>query len=305
MSDTLALVLSEMMFVICGIVCLVTAIRALKNETGKYTTFAFWTVLAIIFVFGKLIPRTVVGYLIVVLAIISLSKQVTKGNFEPLDKKVCTEHAHKLGNYIFIPALTLGVVAMVLSQLKLASTIAIGTGSICAIAVGFAITKAKPREVTSDTTKLLMTVGAASLLPQLLAGLGSVFTSAGVGDVISSFASGVVPDGSILIGIIVYVLGMVMFTVIMGNAFAAFAVITVGIGIPFVIAQGGNPAVVGALGMTAGYCGTLMTPMAANFNIVSAAIMECKDDKEVIKAQVPVALTLIVVHIVLMYLLAF
>jgi len=59
---------------------------------------------------------------------------------------------------------------------------------------------------------------------------------------------------------------MVIFTMIMGNAFAAFSVITAGIGIPFIIKNGGNPAVIGALGMTAGYCGTLMTPMAANFN---------------------------------------
>lgn len=50
--------------------------------------------------------------------------------------------------------------------------------------------------------------------------------------------------------------------------FAAFSVITVGIGIPFLIAQGADPVVVGALGLTAGYCGTLMTPMAANFNIL-------------------------------------
>ncbi|MCB6314216.1 DUF979 domain-containing protein, partial [Gordonibacter pamelaeae] len=72
----------------------------------------------------------------------------------------------------------------------------------------------------------------------------------------------------------IYCLGMVIFTMIMGNAFAAFSVITLGIGIPFVIAQGGNPVVVGALGMTCGFCGTLLTPMAANFNIVPTAVLE-------------------------------
>ena len=48
---------------------------------------------------------------------------------------------------------------------------------------------------------------------------------------------------------------------LMGNAFAAFTVIT-SIGIPFVIAQGGDPIVAGALAMTGGFCGTLLTPMA-------------------------------------------
>lgn len=91
----------------------------------------------------------------------------------------------------------------------------------------------------------------------------------------------------------------------MGNAFAAFSVITVGVGIPFLIAQGANPAVVAALGMTCGYCGTLLTPMAANFNIVPAAVLETKGKWTIIKTQAPVALVMIVVHIALMYMLAF
>jgi uncharacterized membrane protein len=98
---------------------------------------------------------------------------------------------------------------------------------------------------------------------------------------------------------------MVLFTMVMGNAFAAFSVITVGIGVPFVILQGGDPAIVGALGMTAGFCGTLMTPMAANFNIVPAAVLETKNKYTVIKAQLPMALIMIVVHVVLMLVLAF
>ena len=102
-----------------------------------------------------------------------------------------------------------------------------------------------------------------------------------------------------------YCVGMAIFTMIMGNAFAAFAVITAGVGVPFVIGLGGNPALVGALGLTAGYCGTLMTPMAANFNIVPASILEMKDKNGVIKAQVPQALILLVLHIVVMYLFAF
>ena len=109
-----------------------------------------------------------------------------------------------------------------------------------------------------------------------------------------------------MVGVIIYVFGMVIFTMIMGNAFAAFTVITAGIGVPFVISQGGNPAVIGVLGMTAGYCGTLMTPMAANFNIVPCAVLETKDPKwAVIKAQLPMALMMIAVHIVLMLLLGF
>ena len=72
-----------------------------------------------------------------------------------------------------------------------------------------------------------------------------------------------------------YGLGMVLFTVIMGNAFAAFPVMTAGIGLPLLIQQhGADPAILGSIGMLTGYCGTLMTPMAANFNLVPAALLE-------------------------------
>ncbi|MBA2771961.1 MAG: DUF979 family protein, partial [Sphingomonas sp.] len=68
---------------------------------------------------------------------------------------------------------------------------------------------------------------------------------------------------------------------------------------------GGNPAVVGAVGMLAGFCGTLMTPMAANFNIVPAALLELKDQYGVIKAQIATALPLLVANILIIYLAAF
>ena len=98
---------------------------------------------------------------------------------------------------------------------------------------------------------------------------------------------------------------MALFTMIMGNAFAAFSVITVGIGIPFVFSQGANVAIAGALALTAGYCGTLLTPMGANFNIMPAALLEIEDKNAIIKNQAPVALALLFAHIILMYFLAF
>jgi uncharacterized membrane protein len=57
--------------------------------------------------------------------------------------------------------------------------------------------------------------------------------------------------------------------------------------------------------MLSGYCGTLMTPMAANFNIVPAALLEMKDQNGVIKAQVLTALPVLIINILLMFLLAF
>jgi uncharacterized membrane protein len=89
---------------------------------------------------------------------------------------------------------------------------------------------------------------------------------------------------------------------IMGNAFAAFPVMAAAIGIPILVQQdGGNPAVIGAVGMLAGFCGTLMTPMAANFNIVPAALLELKNQYGVIKEQVPTAIPLLIANILILY----
>jgi hypothetical protein len=300
--------LTQIIYILCGLVSISTGIRGLKNEKAKIGTFLFWTILGIIFIFGEAIPYKVTGGLLVILAIITVTKQLHIGKFENISSQFKIAQSEKLKNKIFIPAVLIGIAAFLILQFKIGKTaippaLGIGGGSLVALLAAAIIIKPKFSETNEDTSKLLMQIGATAILPQLLAALGAVFTKAGVGKVIAASISSVVPTGNIFIGIVIYAIGMVIFTMIMGNAFAAFSVITAGIGIPFIIKNGGNPSVIGALGMTAGYCGTLMTPMAANFNIVPASILEIKDKYGIIKVQAPMALLLLVTHIILMLLL--
>ena len=300
--------LTQIIYILCGLVSISTGIRGLKNEKAKIGTFLFWTILGIIFIFGEAIPYKVTGGLLVILAIITVTKQLHIGKFENISSQFKITQSEKLKNKIFIPAVLIGIAAFLILQFKIGKTaippaLGIGGGSLVALLAAAIIIKPKFSETNEDTSKLLMQIGATAILPQLLAALGAVFTKAGVGKVIAASISSVVPTGNIFIGIVIYAIGMVIFTMIMGNAFAAFSVITAGIGIPFIIKNGGNPAVIGALGMTAGYCGTLMTPMAANFNIVPASILEIKDKYGIIKVQAPMALLLLVTHVILMLLL--
>jgi uncharacterized membrane protein len=161
----------------------------------------------------------------------------------------------------------------------------------------------KPSTFLNDSERMLSTVGPLSMLPMLLACLGTIFTKAGVGDVISDIVSHIVPEGNVNAGIVVYAIGMMLFTMIMGNAYAAITVMTVGIGYPFVLAHGANPTVIGMLALTCGFCGTLCTPMAANFNTVPVALLDMKKPMGVIKNQVPVAIIMLVVQIVVMIML--
>ena len=301
-------ILLEIFYIMIGLYMATTMIFTLKDKNHKTRigTALFWGIVSVIFIFGKLIPSTIIGALIIVIAVLSALKQINIGTLKQLDTTFAELKADKLGLKIFIPSLTIAIVAMIIAQFTpFSGTVAIGIAATVALLLTFAITKAKPIEYIEDSNRMFQSVGVFAILPQLLASLGALFTAAGVGDIISNIISGVIPDGNRLAGVIAYCVGMAIFTAIMGNGFAAFSVITVGIGVPFVFAQGGDPIVCSALALTAGFCGTLLTPMAANFNMLPAALLEMKDKNGVIKAQAPFALVLLTIHIILMYTLGF
>ncbi len=179
-------------------------------------------------------------------------------------------------------------------------------GALLALAVLYAWLRPPALAPLQEGRRLIDAIGWAAVLPQMLAALGVVFAAAGVGEVIGGLTRAAIPEGSIFLTVLVFGLGMALFTMIMGNAFAAFPVMAAAIGVPLLIqAYGGDAAVVGAIGMLAGFCGTLMTPMAANFNIVPAALLELRDRNGVIKAQVGTAIPLLAVNIAFIYFLAF
>ncbi len=301
-------ILSEIFFVICGLVFVANAAKAFKDKENpkSKTTGIFWILIAIPFIIGKYIPYTLTGFIICAAAIISATGGVVKTKSVEIAPEEARKNADKIGNLIFIPSLVLAFAAVIVAATGIVSSNnAIGVSAFIGAVVVFIITKAPVKTIVTESTRMVDTMGSVSLLPQLLAALGALFTSCGVGAVVSNLVGGLIPDGSKFIAVAVYCIGMALFTAIMGNGFAAFAVMTVGIGIPFLIGQGANPIIVGALGMTAGYCGTLITPMAANFNIMPAALLETKGKYSIIKAQVPISLIMLLIHIVLMYVWAF
>lgn len=299
--------LLEIFYVFMGFMSIYAGVRNLKDKTNKarYGTFVFWCALGIVIAFGRFLPSVVSGALIVVMIIPAVLKQVQKGEESaasaPTAEEVEANYAG-IGMKIFIPALCIGVFAIIGALNTQISAI---TGCCIGVVIGAVILycyshKNTPVVYLNDSERLLSAMGALCMLPMLLASLGAIFTAVGVGDVIASIVGNVIPEGNITVGIIVFAVGMMLFTMIMGNAFAAITVMTVGIGAPFVLALGADPEVVGILALTCGYCGTLCTPMAANFNIVPVAMLEMKDRWGVIKKQVPIALVMIVFQIVYM-----
>jgi len=301
-------ILAEIIFSVCGLAFIANGIKALKDTTTKkhVTTGIFWTAMGVMFIVGKYVPSWIVGLLIVACAVLTAIGGVVQTKNDIPTKEETRANADKVGFKIFIPVLCLALVSVGVGALGLTTgNNAIGVSAVFGAIAVLALTKAPAKMLITEGNRLLDNMGSVVFLPQLLAALGVLFTACGVGEVISGGVAAVVPEGNKLIATAVYCIGMALFTAIMGNGFAAFSVIYVGIGLPFLVMQGADPIIVGAMGLTAGYCGTLLTPMAANFNIMPAALLETKSSYTVIKAQAPVAVAMLLIHIILIYVMAF
>jgi uncharacterized membrane protein len=306
------------LYVLAGAVFAAFAIGSAGDATNprRRGNTLFWGLLAISFWFGDFLGDMGNGILVLALVAIAGMHLLGRGSKMSTSTEQRAHFSERFGNKLFLPALIIPFTAFVgtlafnytplknsgLIDPKSATLVLLGVGVILALAACYIWLRPPLTAPLEEGRRLMDSIGWAAVLPQMLAALGAVFAAAGVGTTIGAMASAIIPQGSIFLAVLLFALGMVVFTMIMGNAFAAFPVMAAGIGVPILIQQdGGNPAVIGAVGMLAGFCGTLMTPMAANFNIVPAALLELKNQYGVIKAQIPTAVPLLVANILILY----
>jgi uncharacterized membrane protein len=307
----------EFFLVAAGLGLGVMAVRVAmdRNHPRRAATALFWGLLAVCFTGGKHLPPVAVGVMVVLMAVLAGLRSVTsptaKSDAGP-DRAV---EAEKLGNRLLTPVflIPLGVIAggyllpwVSVGSWRLvapaqATQVALGLACGFALLVAFRVTRSGAPVALEAGGRLVHAIGWALILPQLLASLGGLFAKAGVGEVVAQTVGGALPLHLPVVAVVAYCAAMALFTIVMGNAFAAFPVVTLGIGIPFIVREhGGNPAIMGALGMLSGYCGTLVTPMAANFNLVPAILLDLRDPHAVIRAQVPMAAAIWIFNVVLM-----
>ena len=297
-------VMLDVVWIIVGLIAFYAGIKNLLDteNPSRIGTAIFWCSFGVVTALGSWLPPKVSGALVIVMCMPAIFKKVKVGRVNAPTKEYTKAQYSKIGMKIFVPALTVAVMSLFFALFS-------NVSSMVGITIGVAISMVllmvysrdnKPKVFLDDSERFLSLMGPLCMLPQLLGCLGGVFTAAGVGDVVAGLVGNVVPEGNVNLGIVVYAIGMMLFTMIMGNAYAAITVMTVGIGGPFVLAYGANPVVIGMLALTCGFCGTLCTPMAANFNIVPVAILDMKDRWGVIKNQVLVAIIMITIQICFM-----
>jgi uncharacterized membrane protein len=299
----------------------VAALSALDCKNRKrWANAAFWGLIALSFLAGGELGDLGNGLLVLALAGIGGIWGLGLGQPATTTQEERQQSATRRGNSLILPALIVPATALIgslaLKQLRVGeaplidpgqvTVISLALGVAIALAVAMAWLRPPATAPMQEARRLFDSVGWAILLPQMLAALGAVFVFSGVGGTAGRLIDEYVPLDNRLAAVAAYTVGMALFTMVMGNAFAAFPVMTAAIGLPLVVRQfGGDPTVVAAIGMLSGFCGTLLTPMAANFNIVPAALLGLKDKHAVIKAQAPTALWMLAVNTALMYVLAF
>ena len=290
-----------------------------RTHRKRWTNAAFWCLLGASLCYGSFVPKApawLLGIAVIAMALIAGFGLTGSGDVRTSNEAQRVESAKRKGNALFIPALTIPAVTVLVSLgasrivvggrplLAPASQTLIGLGiaTIVALVVAYVLLRPKPPTVAlSEGRRLLESIGWAALLPQMLATLGLLFTQAGVGTQVGAIAQHLVPEHSRFFGVLVYALGMAGFTIIMGNAFAAFPIMTAAIGWPLLVERmGAHPAPLFAIAMLSGFCGTLCTPMAANFNLVPPALLEMRDKYGQIKVQIPTAIALLGVNVVFM-----
>ncbi len=311
-------------YVVGGVFFAAVALLSIMDASNprRVLNFLFWGLLAGSFLIGSSIGDLANGALALGLALVG-AVGLGQGKPKTTSPEERRESAVKRGDLLFLPALIIPAVALAgtliaketpwgahLIDRAQATLISLVLGALIAVGVAMIWLRTPVLAPLQEGRRLIDAVGWAAILPQMLASLGAVFLAAGVGDQVGHIVTQYIPLDTRTLAVAAYCIGMALFTLVMGNAFAAFPVMTAAIGLPIVVHQfGGDPARVCAIGMLAGFCGTLMTPMAANFNVVPANLLELPDRKAalngVIRAQIPTALPLLIANIVLMRVLAF
>jgi uncharacterized membrane protein len=285
-----------------------------RGNRFRWRSTVFWGLFAVLLIAGSWLPDVASGVMVVVMALLA-TMGLKPGADVTTDEATRTASAERLGNRLFGAALVIPVVTVAGTLLlphlqwhgvpvvepKQVTLFSLGLGALCGLAMALRLIRAPIHTAAAEGRRLVDAIGWAAVLPQSLAALGGIFAAAGVGALVGGLINETIPMNLPAVAVVVYTVGMALFTIIMGNAFAAFPVMTAGIGLPLIVGKfGGDPVVMSALGMLSGFCGTLMTPMAANFNIVPAAVLELTDRNAVIKVQIPTALLLLCVNTAIM-----
>jgi uncharacterized membrane protein len=219
--------LAGLMF--AGFALLSAADRANPKRFGNA---AFWGLMALSLLAGDLLGDFGNGLLVLGLAALAGFGLIGRSAPPTTSDAERQASSDRLGNRLFLPALIIPATALFgtllynytpigtlgLFEEKRETYVMLGIGVLLALAAIFAWLRPPAPAPLQEGRRLIDAIGWAAVLPQMLAALGVLFAAAGVGDVIGGMTRAVISEGSVFLTVLVFGLGMALFTMIMGNA---------------------------------------------------------------------------------------
>ncbi|HJQ70426.1 MAG TPA: DUF979 domain-containing protein [Blastocatellia bacterium] len=302
----------QAVYILVGLVLAVFAWMTFRDRGNprRVGSALFWMILGLIFIAGGWLPHWVTGLLVLLMVALDGTGQVRRGSATEAPKEYQEKEAERLRNKIFLPVLVIPLVTFAFAaafkiagaDMNRGALVGLGFGGVAAAAVALGLTRSSLRTLFNEGRRINDAIGPFNILPQLLASMGVIFAAAKIGAVIAGAITRVIPQDNLFLLVLANCAGMALLTIVMGNSFAAFPVIASGVLAPLILQPFGvDPAMAAIITLTAGSSGTLMTPMAANFNIVPAVLLDMRSLYGVIKFQLPFALTIWSLHVLLMY----
>ena len=288
----------------------------------RYVRAGFWFALGVLFAGAPLMAPVWIGVGVMIcsgLAYAASSERLAEDQAKEIEAQ-SAEHSLRWGKRLLIPAVALPVLTVILTlalrylheekYLSFNATdaplYALSFAALGVLLFACLMLRALPHQSLGHGARTLNQIGWPVILPAMLAILGAIYAKSGVGTALTAQLDGVFPVGNPYACLLLFGLAMPLLTMLLGNAFAAFPVVMAAVGYPLVIQlHHGDPLPLAAIGMLCGYCGTLLTPLAANFNLVPAVLLELDNPNAVIWAQLPTALWLLSGNLVLLCLVVY
>lgn len=154
-------IIFEIMYIISGIIFISTGVYNLvdKKNPKRFGTAIFWTITGIIFIAGPYINPTIVGGLLILLGLLTVTKNIEIGSLINSSEEYRKAKSEKIGNKIFIPALSIGVVAFAIAQFtNLGGLVGLGFGALVSLILTLITTKENPKYISYDSSRVLQQV---------------------------------------------------------------------------------------------------------------------------------------------------
>lgn len=309
---------AEYLYWLAGALLIATSLL-IANDTShprRWWSALFWSDLGLLFISGDRMPPAWVGCQVIGLTLIAALGGLKRGDPKPPSATLRHASALQLRGKLLLPLLAIPLITMygsvALKNMRIGAFFlldpnnqtlaALGVACVVSVLLACWLTRDTITQSVRQSRELTDSIGWTLVLPQMLGMLGVMFVRAGVGDGIAYLAKTYIATDVRWIVVAVYSLGMAVFSMIMGGGGAAFPLMAGGIGVPILIGHfHGNPAVIAAIGMFSAFAGTLMTPMAAHFNLIPVALLGLPDKYAVIRAQTPTALCILLANSILLY----